>query len=169
MPRLPAPWYVNAVGDLNGDGKPDLIIQNDADGFIAVWLMNGTTLIDGQMLNPNRVPDTNWKVVAMGDFNADGKNDLVWQHRTTGGLAVWYQNGVNRIDVVWMNPTHVPDTNWKITGTADLNGDGKMELLWQHSNGTLAAWFMSGVTQTSAVLLNPTTSGSATLRLVGPR
>ena len=30
-------------GDFSGDGKPDLIFQ-DPDGFLAAWLMNGTSL-----------------------------------------------------------------------------------------------------------------------------
>jgi hypothetical protein len=120
-------------------------------------------------VNPNVVDDVNWSVFGTGDFNNDGKTDLVWHHATTGGLAVWFQNGVNRLDVQWLSPDRVSDTNWKPVGTADLNGDGKMDLLWQHTNSTLAVWFMNGLSYTTAELLNPTTSGSVNLKLVGPR
>lgn len=27
---------------------------------------------------------------------------------------------------------------------ADLNGDGKADVMWQHSNGTVAVWLMNG-------------------------
>jgi hypothetical protein len=28
-----------------------------------VWYMNGLNLIDGSLLNPSQVPDTNWHIV----------------------------------------------------------------------------------------------------------
>jgi hypothetical protein len=44
------------------------------------------------------------------------------------------------------------DANWKVEATADLNGDGKADLLWSNSaTGQTAAWLMNG----SNVLSNP--------------
>jgi hypothetical protein len=169
LPALPAPWKVMAVGDLNGDGHPDLVIQNRDDGFIAVWLMNGTTLIDGQMLNPSQVSDTHWTVVGLGDFNADGRQDLLWHHAMNGRIAVWFMNGINQLDVQFLNPGAVGDTGWRIKGVADMNADGHPDLLWQHTNSTIALWFMNGINMTSAEVTNPSTSGSTALKLVGPR
>jgi hypothetical protein len=40
-----APWYVAGTGDFNGDGKPDLIWQNEATGDRYVWLMSGATYV----------------------------------------------------------------------------------------------------------------------------
>jgi hypothetical protein len=50
------------------------------------------------------------------------------------GLAVASRAGLGNVP-----------TNWGIYGTADLNGDGRGDLLWQDSTtGTVAAWFMNG-------------------------
>ena len=35
-------------------------------------------------------------------------------------------------------------TTWNVYGTADLNGDGIGDLLWENSSGSVAVWFMNG-------------------------
>jgi hypothetical protein len=34
----------------------------------------------------------NWTVAETGDFNGDGKSDILW-HDTSGNIAMWYMNG----------------------------------------------------------------------------
>ena len=78
--------------------------------------MNGTSMTSAVWLTPSTVPDTNWKIVGVGDFNADGKPDILWQHQASGGLGVWLMNGTSMTSAVWLTPSTVPDTNWKILG-----------------------------------------------------
>ncbi len=41
----------------------------------------------------------------------------------------------------------VLDTDWKIVGVGDFNGDGQPDILWQNtSNGEVGVWFMNGTT-----------------------
>ena len=80
--------------DFNADGKPDLIWQNQATGQLYYWLMNGVALQSSGYLNNGQAVDTNWKIVGIGDFNADGKPDLIWQNQSTGQLYYWLMNGV---------------------------------------------------------------------------
>jgi uncharacterized delta-60 repeat protein len=44
-------WIVKRVIDMDGDGRCDIVWQH-ADGRVAVWLMNGTTLLSGQEILP---------------------------------------------------------------------------------------------------------------------
>jgi len=37
----------------------------------------------------------NWQIVQTGDFNADGKSDLLWRDTNTGTVAVWLLNGLS--------------------------------------------------------------------------
>ena len=60
--------------------------------------------------------DTNWKIVGVTDYNADGKPDLVWQHQTAGWIGVWLMNGTTQTSNILANPSTVADTNWKIVG-----------------------------------------------------
>jgi hypothetical protein len=59
-------WQLRGVGDLDGNGSPDLVWQYVASPFyVAGWLMNGHTLIRGENLNPSpTLPDGAWTVVA---------------------------------------------------------------------------------------------------------
>ncbi|HEY7171663.1 MAG TPA: PQQ-dependent sugar dehydrogenase [Vicinamibacterales bacterium] len=59
-----AAWHVRVLTDVNGDGTPDLLWQNEATGQLGAWLMNGTTLASTLVLTPDAVPDPAWQLVA---------------------------------------------------------------------------------------------------------
>ena len=147
-------WKIVGSGDFNGDGKPDLVWQHLTDGFLAVWLMNGTTRTDVQFLNPNRFSDPAWRVRAVADFNNDGHPDLVIQHTTMGWVGVWYMNGLNLVDGRLFSPG-ATEPAWEIVGAPDLNNDGSPDLVFQHTDGSLAAWFMQNAVRTDVQFLSP--------------
>ena len=161
-------WRIVATADMNGDGKADLIWQHSTGGWLAVWYMNGATATSDSLLTPAQISGNDWKIVGAGDFNGDGKPDLVWQHTSRGWLAVWFMNGSTMQSAVYLSPSQVTDLNWRIRGVIDLNGDGHTDLLWQHTSGLVGAWLMNGTTQSSAVLLNPSTV-SGGWQIMGPR
>ena len=61
-----------AIGDLNGDGKPDLAIANDGAANVSVLLNKGNGTFGQGRLRAGRFP----RSVAIGDLNGDGKPDL---------------------------------------------------------------------------------------------
>src|SRR5260221_3611590 len=82
-------WQVEGAGDFNGDGKSDIIWQNDS-GQAAMWLMNGTTVSVADAIGPNM--GTSWHIEGTGDFNGDGKADILWQN-DSGQAAIWLMSG----------------------------------------------------------------------------
>jgi hypothetical protein len=149
-------WHIEATGDFNGDGQADLLWRNRTSGSIAAWFMNDGVQTAGVPLGPGLVEDTNWRIAATGDFNADGKRDIIWQHDTTGQLSAWLMNGTSLVDGLLLTPAQVPDTNWKISGSGDFNSDGRTDLVWRHlTDGRVAIWLMSGTTLTDGVLTTP--------------
>jgi hypothetical protein len=148
--------------DFTGDGRMDLLWQDQSQGYLALWTMGGADwwrLQSSDLLAPTRVMDTNWKIVGTGDFNADGKPDIVWHEQTQGWVGIWLMNGRTLIQSVTLSPQafeRVSDTNWKIVGVMDFNADGKPDLLWYEPNqGWLVAWLCDGLTVTSSVSLSP--------------
>jgi len=52
-------WHAEAEADFNGDGKADILWQNDS-GAPAIWTMDGTNITDTAVL-PN--PGHDWHVI----------------------------------------------------------------------------------------------------------
>jgi hypothetical protein len=90
--QIGPPWRVAAVADLNGDGFADIVWRNASSGDNIVWLMHGTTLLpsSGAVLG---IADLNWHIAATGDYNGDGRDDLVWRNDATGISSMWFMNG----------------------------------------------------------------------------
>jgi hypothetical protein len=40
------------------------------------------------------VQDLNWAIAGVGDFNKDGKPDILWWNKSTGQNYAWYMDGV---------------------------------------------------------------------------
>jgi FtsP/CotA-like multicopper oxidase with cupredoxin domain len=157
--------------DFFTDGKTDIIWTNTADAAnntYLVWNMDGVTKLgaDVPFTNPGNSgvlsPGVGWTLVATGDFNHDGKPDVVWRNQGNGQNVVWYMNGAAKLGEAAL-PTL--GGNSRIVGTADFNNDGNIDILWRNDNvGTNAIWLMNGIIRSSVVTL-PNLGGNS--RIVG--
>lgn len=157
--NVPPGWSVVGTSDFTGDGKPDVLYQNQTTGQLVLFVMNGTTKIGEQVLGASPA----WRVVATGDFNGDGKTDLVWQNFAAGQIYFWFMTSSGGVATTMnpfqgaylmdagMNVITIGDKNWRVVGVADLNGDHKLDLIWQHSSGNLAAYYMNSTVATGAI------------------
>ena len=140
-------WEIVGTGDFNGDGKTDILWRNKATGENMVWYMDGVTRTGWSYIEP-AVSDLNWEIVGTGDFNGDGKRDILWRNKATGQNVVWFMDGVAYGSYAWL--LEVTDLNWEIVGTGDFNGDGKTDILWRNkSTGQNIVWLMNGTTYNS--------------------
>jgi hypothetical protein len=157
-------WRIVDTGDFNKDGSTDILFQH-ADGSLAVWLMNGTSLTTSQFTSPANSGSPSWKAVAVADFNKDGNPDILFQN-TDGSLAIWYMNGLTLSSVATLNPGN-SGVSWHAVGTGDANGDGNTDIFFQNDDGTLGIWYMNGPNLILASLLTPSFPGSADWRVMG--
>src|SRR5204862_247376 len=92
-------------------------------------------------------------VITSGDFNGDGKPDIVWHSSSTGEIAVWLMDGTGKSSYATVG--YVSDRNWSIVGIADFNADSKSDILWRNkSTGENCVWYMDGTTKNSDVCLD---------------
>ena len=157
-------WTVVGTADFTGDGWSDMLWQH-ADGSLAVWTMSGVFMQSVDYTSPQRLP-TNWRARSIADINGDGKPDIIIQNLMSGEAGVWLMDGLTAIDGHLFNPGVVPDIRWKIVGTDDFNGDGEVDLLWQHDNNGVAVWYMNGLNRTSVEWLSPAELPTADWKVV---
>ena len=146
-------WRPVGMGDFDGDGDNDVLWQH-TNRTVAVWLMNGTVMQEVQLLSPAQLPP-GWTVRAVADMNADGKPDLVVQRVTDGAIAAWLMNGLVLEDGMLLSPAAVGDIGWHVVGAGDFNGDGHIDLAWQHNDGFLAVWYMNGTVRLDVEFFSP--------------
>jgi hypothetical protein len=154
--------------DINGDGRLDLFWQHETDGWIAAWQMRGTRVLSASLMTPQRVADSNWRIVGSADFNRDGGPDLFWHNRGTGMMTVWYMNGAKFLGPGLLASHTVSDRHWQIRAFADFNGDSNPDLLWQHAvSGDLSVWLMDGLRLIESRPLTPSRVTDRSWRIAG--
>jgi len=130
-PRFPVgttPGSVE-VADLNGDGKPDLIVANDRSNNVTILLGDGT----GGFAQPTGSPfpaGHSPNDIAIGDFNRDGKPDLAFANHEQKHLTVLLGDGRGAFVPASHSPFPVevrPHTHGVAAG--DFNGDGNLDLV----------------------------------------
>ena len=97
-------------GDFNGDGREDVLVRSATTGALTTWLGQPDSQLTA--FSPSAVVgDLNWKIAAIGDYNGDGRDDLIWKH-STGVTAEWL--GTAAGDFVNNGPTSSVPTAWAI-------------------------------------------------------
>ena len=112
-PFNPGPsWEIKGTGDFNGDGKSDIIWQGE-NGTAAMWLMDGpNATFVGAVGLVGFNPGPSWEIKGTGDFNGDGKSDIIWQGEN-GTAAMWLMDGTTATFVGAVGPFN-PGATWDI-------------------------------------------------------
>ncbi|MBC7942291.1 MAG: S8 family serine peptidase [Chitinophagaceae bacterium] len=143
------PLFANSGGfdqlDLDANGKADLL-WSGTGGETVAWLMNGNSLAGGGQL----LRDLSFRVIGTGDFNADGRSDLIWYSESAKRTIIWLMNGGSMIGSAELSH----NANEVVIAAPDFNGDGKSDLLWFNAtSGQTVTRLMDGVSVVSATVL----------------
>ena len=129
-----------AIADFNGDGKPDLAVTSSLDKQILIYLNKG----DGTFGTPLSVTldiDNTAGALVSGDFNEDGKQDLI-----VATIAGDQQNILltGNGDGTFTRQASLPDSfGFLSASVGDINNDGHLDLV-AGGNGSLYVYLGDG-------------------------
>ncbi len=187
---LPAVWRIEATGDFDSDGLPDIVWRNAMTHKILIWRIGydgpgvGNPWLGNIVPVPDQAADANWAIRGALDFNGDGRRDLLWYNSTSGKAVIWHMNAaVERISGAFTTPSNAGDNNWNIvaagdygkgpvTGGAPAPVFGAADIVWRNAtSGRLVVWHMNFSGQrTAGVFTTPDSPSDAlNVRIVGPR
>lgn len=173
-------WSV-AVADVNGDGKPDLLVANEcvdsncanATGTVGVLLGNGDGTFQAAVPYGSGGYEILWVTMAVADVNGDGKADLLVTNEcvdsscanTNGTVGVLLGNGDGTFKPA-MTYGSGGERAWSVA-VADVNGDAKPDLLVANEIFGVGVLLNIGTPSSGTISVTANLS-TATFAITGP-
>jgi len=122
-------WTDVQAGDFNGDGREDVIGRSTLAGYAGQWFVSLSNAGTGSMTTQRYAdwnPAHNWTDVQVGDYNGDGRDDVIGRSTLAGYDGQWFValSNVNGTATTQKYTNWNPAHNWTNVQTADVNGDG---------------------------------------------
>src|SRR5207302_984682 len=82
-----------------------------------------------------------WTILGTGDFNGDGRSDILWHNAQSGFTVLNEMNGSQ----IAGSGIIASDPNWAYAGEGDFFGAGTDDILWHNAqSGMTVMWQMNG-------------------------
>lgn len=159
-PKAQSDWVVAGIGDFDQNGCSDILFRDSVGNLEILYLDPAGPLTSTDYEQPalfysstayyqqtynggekkSGTFDASWLVAGVGDTQGNGYASIVWQHPSTGDVAITSfrsQLPQNQFGLLFGN------TPLKIQALGDYNGSGPASLLLRNLNsGQTAAWYL---------------------------
>jgi hypothetical protein len=129
--RTGQPWFV-AIGDLNGDGKPDLVATHHDQNALTVLLGNGAGGFRETSGSPIDLGHNVWRIV-LADVNRDGRADVV--AAAGDSIRVMLGDGTGSFRPAPHSPYATANGTWRLE-VGDVNGDDKNDVVTSNTESS---------------------------------
>ena len=126
--------------DIDGQGKSQIVVRSDAG-----QMQIGRYSAGSFQFTPIADPGASFRILGAGDLDGSGKSSLLFQNITQGELGdVFAWKGFNPANQVFVRTVK---RTWDVQVLADLDGDGKGDLVWRYvvpnspDTGVSYIWF----------------------------
>ena len=153
LPSKGVHWELIGVADFNWNGQTDLLWANKVTGRIEISLMENGNEVAVDYLRSAPSFSQGWKLLGVADLNEDSSPDLLWS-RPNGQMILWQMDGTTFVQASWFNEGRPFNPAWRLAAIADMTGDAKNDLLWQHADGRVAVSQLEGMTIQGSTLLH---------------
>ena len=150
--RQDMPYYRGdevAIGDMDGDNKPDIVLTNTINNTLVVQRNTSTAEMISFEYGVSFVIGTYPTKIALGDFDGDNKKDVAVVNYTGKSISILKNTSVPGNLSFQSAVNYAMETNPSNITAADLDGDGKPDLITGIGN-----------TGSIAVLKNNSTPGN---------
>ncbi len=131
-------------GDFNGDKRTDIIYYTTSGVWRIKFSMGDGTFTDTAGFRPADVSSGDLPYWAYGDFNGDGKTDIIY-YTTSGVWRIWFSNGDGTFTASGgFRPGDAASFDSMLWSYRDFNGDGKTDIIYYTTSGTWRIWFSNG-------------------------
>ncbi len=127
--QVPAGWTVIGANDTNGDGNADVAVENTTTQQIWTFITNTDGIsFDSDASGGTLAIPSGWSVEGGGDFNGDGRNDLIVMNSevTNQSNQLWVfitnSDGISFSASLSGSPGAVPE-GWEYSGNGQFTPD----------------------------------------------
>jgi hypothetical protein len=161
-------WAPAASADFDGNGWADIVLQNSTTWEVSIWYMGGPqgmTLLSAPVV---RAAVPGWKVVAAGDFDGNGYQDIVLQNQTSNAVSIWYLGGANGLTLLSAPIIYYAVPGWRVVGSGDFDRSGVPDLILQNdTSNAVSVWYLGGTNGTMLLSAPVILTAAANWKVVG--